>query len=75
MMCLAVVGVFIAERRWVRILSGLYLFVCGIAVVVQVIRDRWNPACLLVPSLLVLLGMYVHSVEHIFDPAEKPKEK
>ena len=74
LLCLAVVGVIMSDRPWVKVLSALYLAAYGIGVVVQVVREQWNPGFLIVPLLLVLLGMYVHSVEHMFDPKETTRK-
>ena len=64
-----------SERRWVKILCGIYLLLYGIGTVVEVLKGHWNPALLIVPSLLLLLGMYVHGVEHMFDPKETRRKK
>ena len=74
LLCFAVVGIIMSDRPWVKVLSALYLAVYGIGVVVQVIREQWNPVSLVVPLLIVLFGMYVHGVDHMVDPG-KYKEK
>ena len=76
MLCLAIVGVIMSDRPWIKILSAVYLVVYGIGVAVQVVRGQWNPALLIVPLLLALLGMYVYGVEHMFDPKkDRGKQK
>ena len=70
MLCLAVVGLFMSERRWVRILCVLFLALYGITIIVEVVTGRWDPAMLLVPGLLFFLGVYVQKVQHMFDPKD-----
>ena len=71
LLCLAVVGLLMSDRLWVKILSALYLGVYGIGVIIEVVRGEWRSALLIVPGLLFLLGVYVHSVEHMFDPKKE----
>ncbi len=73
LLCLAVVGLIMSERRWVKILSGLYFSLCAIGIVIEVVRGHSPPSYLIVPLLLLLLAMYVHSVEHMFDAKKRPR--
>ena len=75
LLCMAVVGLIMSERRWVRILSGLYLMLYGVGIVVEVVSGRWNPVYLIFTVTLVLLGLYVYRVEHMFDGDIEPKSK
>lgn len=74
MLCAAVCGVIMSERPWVKIISTLCLAFYAIVVVVEIVRGEWEPSLLFVPVMLVLLGMYVHGVHHMFDPKDRGRE-
>ncbi len=71
LLCVAVCAVIVSDRPWVKILCALYLAYFAISVFVEILRGRWEPALLIVPVLLVLLGVYVHGVHHMFDPKDR----
>jgi len=51
-----------SERRWVRILSGLYLLLYCFGIVLEVVGGQWNPVHLIFVPMLVLLALWVYRV-------------
>ena len=74
LLCAAVCGAIMSDRPWVKLISVLYLAYFAIAVVVEIVRGKWEPALLVMPLLLVLLGMYVYDVHHMFDPRTRGRK-
>lgn len=66
-MVLAVCGVILSRRPWVKILCMGYLAIIAIWNIVGIIRGELPLAALTLPVLLVLLGMYVYGVHKKFE--------
>ena len=73
LLCAAVCGAIMSSNPWIKIVSMLYLAYFAIAIIVGVVSGDSEPAVLIVPALLVLLGMYAYDVHHMFDPKERYK--
>ncbi len=58
----AVLGLFLAERLWVRILCGVVLAVYAVVIGVGVATGEMPPAALSVPILLATLAIFVSIV-------------
>jgi hypothetical protein len=71
LLCGAVCGVIMSDSPWIKVVSTIYLAYYAIAVIVEIVRGRWDASLVIVPVLLILLGMYVHGVNRMFDPRKR----
>ncbi len=69
--CLAVVGLLMAERTWVRVLCIIILALSAVLLVFQIMTEGWHHTLLIAPLILLGLGLAAHSVSHMFDPVER----
>ena len=64
-----------SDKPWIKLLSTLYLVFFALAVLVQIVRSGWNPSLGIVSLLLVLLGLYVYDVHHMFDAKDRNRKQ
>ena len=69
--CLAVIGLFMAERTWVRVLCIIILALSAVLLVYQIMTEGWNHTLLIAPLIILGVGLVAHSVSHMFDPAKR----
>ncbi|MDP6634869.1 MAG: hypothetical protein QGG42_08235 [Phycisphaerae bacterium] len=70
---LAVIGLVLSERAWVRVLCAVVLALGIIWMVYQVMTEEWNPIFLITPLVLLGVGLCAHGIQHMFDPVRRER--
>ena len=68
LLCFAIMGIIMSERKIIKILSSLYLAFFTIIYISGFVEGRYGKEALLIPALLILFAFFIHSVHHMYDP-------
>jgi len=74
LLLIAVVVAIMTDNPWIKLASVLYLGFCIIIIIISMITDGIGARTIIPLSMILLVGMYVHRVHHMFDPKDRNKD-
>jgi hypothetical protein len=67
LLCFAIIGIIMSEKKIVKILSSLYVAFFTIIYILGFIEGRYGKEALLIPALLIPFTFFIHAVHHMYD--------
>ena len=71
LLCFAIMGIIMSERKIVKILSLLYIAFFTIFYILGFIEGKYGKEALLLPALLIPFAFFIYGVHHMYDPKDK----
>ena len=73
LLILAVVGLVMSDKTWVKVLSLLYIIFCVGLVIHEFITEGFDAYYTILLFVLVLVGIIAHGIDSAIDP--KPRNR
>jgi ABC-type transport system involved in multi-copper enzyme maturation permease subunit len=71
LLCFAIMGIIMSDKKIVKILSSLYVAFFTIIYILGFFEGRYGKEALLIPALLIIFAFFIHGVHHIYDVKNK----